>query len=56
MTYRELAGLHESMVCKPSWSYSSGYVYAIVNRHESSRHSRAVGNTAFRIRPATNHC
>jgi hypothetical protein len=27
-----------------------------VNRHKFSRHSRAAGNTAFHIRPATSHC
>jgi len=27
-----------------------------LNRHEFSRHSRAVGNTAFHIQPATSHC
>lgn len=27
-----------------------------MNRHEFTRHSRAAGNTAFHIRPATCHC
>ena len=27
-----------------------------LNRHSSSRHSRAAGNTAFHTRPATSHC
>jgi putative transposase len=36
---------------------SDGSVLAsMVNRHEFTRHSRAAGNTAFHIRPATCHC
>jgi Ca2+-transporting ATPase len=31
-------------------------VMSIMNRHEFPRHSRAAGNTAFHIRPATSHC
>ncbi len=27
-----------------------------LNRHDFTRHSRAAGNTAFHIRPATSHC